>query len=240
MKKIFYFFILSIAINAQTIVTDRPDQTESSSTIPSGSIQIETGILLDEIGNCSEKELYIPNTLFRIGLTEKIELRILNQIIHKINTGQSNSGINDIEFGAKIQLLKKENISTEIAFLSHLIIPTASNIFSLKEIGVINKLCFSQETNSKIGIGYNIGYNYFENNNDDFTYSLVFGYTLTNKINVFVEPYGEITEFEDHLSNINMGLTYLLADNMQLDYSFGTGINHNFNFMSIGFSINIL
>ena len=88
------------------ISTDRPDQTESSSTIPSGSIQIETGILLDEIGSCSEKELYIPNTLFRIGLTEKIELRILNQIIHKINTGQSNSGINDIEFGAKIQLLK--------------------------------------------------------------------------------------------------------------------------------------
>ena len=107
-------------------------------------------------------------------------------------------------------------------------------------MGVINKLCFSHNTNSKIGLGYNIGYNYFENNTGDFTYSLVFGYPLTKKINVFIEPYGETSEFEEHLSNINMGLTYLLADKIQLDYSFGTGLNNSFSFMSIGFSINII
>ena len=36
MKNIFIYFIVSIiSINAQTIITDRPDQTESSSTIES-------------------------------------------------------------------------------------------------------------------------------------------------------------------------------------------------------------
>ena len=48
MSRITFFiamFLLNTAIMAQTIVTDRPDQTESSSTVPLGSLQIEGGFL---------------------------------------------------------------------------------------------------------------------------------------------------------------------------------------------------
>ena len=91
-----------MAIIAQTIITDRPDQTESSSTIEAGSIQIETGVLLEETSSSSQKSLYAPSTLFRIGLTDKIEFRIVNQFIHKIlnsfsirafKAGNENSGV---------------------------------------------------------------------------------------------------------------------------------------------------
>ena len=33
-------------MSAQTIITDRPDQTESSSVIQSGGLQIESGLIL--------------------------------------------------------------------------------------------------------------------------------------------------------------------------------------------------
>ena len=38
--------MINCTISAQTIITDRPDQTESSSTVEQGSLQIESGILL--------------------------------------------------------------------------------------------------------------------------------------------------------------------------------------------------
>ena len=64
--------------------------------------------------------------------------------------------------------------------------------------------------------------------------------TLNERISAYVEPYGQISGFEDSEANINMGMTYLIKDNLQLDYSYGTGLNNISNFMSIGCSINIL
>ena len=66
-------FITSISV-AQIISTDRPDQTESSSVIQSGSLQIESGFLIIENHTHEEKKLYLPTTLFRIGLTKTIEM----------------------------------------------------------------------------------------------------------------------------------------------------------------------
>ena len=47
------------AVHAQSIVTDRPDQTESSSTVPGGSLQIEAGFLLGYTEDESESNRQI-------------------------------------------------------------------------------------------------------------------------------------------------------------------------------------
>ena len=242
MKKLYTLLLTLCALTysiAQTIITDRPDQTESSSVIQSGSLQIESGFLIIENHNYEEKKLYLPTTLFRIGLTKKIELRVLNQFEYRLYDTYSLKGFNNIEFGIKIQLLQKENIGTELAFLSHIVLPTASNFLNENELSIINKLCVSHKSNNDISVGYNIGYNHHKNQTGDFIYSLVVGYEINDEINTYIEPYGEIIGFEEYMSNINMGITYLVKNNIQLDYSFGTGLNHTFNFMAIGFSINI-
>lgn len=66
----------------QELVTDRPDQTESSVTVPKGSLQIESGFLLgySEENRFSTRDLLLPTTLFRIGLTNNLELRIVSQV----------------------------------------------------------------------------------------------------------------------------------------------------------------
>ena len=46
---IFAFLIINNSVFSQTIITDRPDQTESSSTLFKGSFQIESGILFGSI-----------------------------------------------------------------------------------------------------------------------------------------------------------------------------------------------
>ena len=249
MKHISIIMILCcLNLNAQTIITDRPDQTESSSTIQQGSVQIESGVLISQNStnydfySTNERNIYFPSTLFRIGLTEKIEFRLFNQYQQMCTQTNSFNGFNNLELGLKLQLLQKENGFTEIAFLSHMVIPTAPSRLSEtgeNHIGTINKLCVSHNIGEKVGLGYNVGYNYLNNRQGDFTYSLVLGIELNDKISTYIEPYGEFSDLDNTESNFNMGITYLLRDNLQLDYSYGLGLNHRFNFMSVGCSINI-
>ena len=240
--KIIILLCCSIAVSAQEIITDRPDQTESSSTIPKGNLQIESGLLLEFLGediSYSERTILAPTTLIRYGLLDFAELRIVSQIENVKNNSTSVTGISDLEIGTKLQLLKKEKSLLEIALLSHIIIPTGSKEVSSNTTGSINKLCVSHRSNTNISIAYNLGYNYFGSGKGDLTYSFVLGSRINDKASVYFEPYGEFIEFEDNVININSGITYLLKDNFQLDFSFGTGINHIFNYTAIGFSWNI-
>jgi Putative MetA-pathway of phenol degradation len=236
-------FIVNVSIEAQTIVTDRPDQTESSSTVPKGSFQIETGILIgsSKDNGIFERQLLAPSTLLRYGITTGIEIRFVNQYesVKNKTTSIKVNGISDLEIGTKIQLLKKENQNTEIAFLSHLIIPTGSKSLTKDRLGSINKFSISHTVNENFGVGYNFGYNYFGVGKGDFTYSLAFGFSITDKIGFYVEPYGNIIEFKNHVANFDSGFTYLIKNNFQLDASFGTGINHTMTYFSVGMSINI-
>jgi len=250
MKQIIPLCIFLISINlcnnklsGQEIITDRPDLTESSSTIPKGSLQIESGLFLGftSLDGISERQFIAPTTLFRYGVTKGIEIRVFNQLENNKNkmTSEVVSGISDLEVGAKFQLLRKENVNTEIGFISHLLIPTGSEELSNDDYGSINKLAFSHELGEKKGLGYNVGYNYFGSGKGDLTYSLAIAIKINKKAGFYVEPFGEFVEFKEHFSNIDAGLTYLLKDNFQLDFSFGTGINHYMNFISAGFSWNI-
>ena len=240
--RIIFLLCCSITLAAQEIITDRPDQTESSSTIQKGNLQIESGLLLEFLGediSCSERNILAPTTLIRYGLLDFAELRIVSQIESVKNNSTSVTGISDLEIGTKLQLLKKEKSLLEIALLSHIIIPTGSKEVSSNTTGSINKLCVSHRSNTNISIAYNLGYNYFGSGKGNPTYSFVLGSAINDKASVYLEPYGELTEFENNVININSGITYLMKDNFQLDFSFGTGINHIFNYTAIGFSWNI-
>jgi hypothetical protein len=90
-----------------------------------------------------------------------------------------------------------------------------------------------------MGLGYNVGYNYFGRENGFLTYSVALAIAITEKAGIYIEPYGDIGLFDKYFSNIDAGITYLLKDNFQLDFSFGTGLNYTMNYLSAGFSWNI-
>ena len=228
--------VLSIGQIKAQIVTDRPDQTESSSTVGKGNLQIEAGLLIRFAGEDENavRQILAPTTLFRYGITEGIELRLLSQLESIKIQDQVAQGISDIEVGAKIQLFQKEESRFEVAFLSHLLVPTGSENLSFESFGTINKLAVSQEINETLGLGYNLGYNYFGRGSGMLTYSAVLGVGVNDKVAIYVEPYGELVDMEEFVLNFDAGLTYLVKDNLQLDFSFGTGLTHRMNYISLG------
>lgn len=230
---------LNNVINAQEIKTDRPDQTESSTTVPNGSFQMELGF---GSGNYNgERISLLPTALFRYGLFKSIELRFVEQLVafNENATSEKEFGLSDIELGLKIQVLKKEDINTEIAFISHLIVPTGSFELTNTNYGTINKLAISHSLNNLLDLGYNLGYNYYGIGNGDLTYSLVLGIGLSNRMGIYVETFGEYSDFTEATSNFDSGFTYLLKENLQLDFSMGLGLTQKMNCFSLGFSWNI-
>ena len=240
MKKVFISVFLAMLlfgqINAQ-IVTDRPDQTESSSTVGSGNLQLESGFLIgfEGSGSFSTRQILLPTTLFRYGLTKGIEIRVLSQ--YETNKIENNTiqGISDIQIGTKIQILKNSK-NTEIAFVSHLILPSGTKELTNDKFGTVNKIAFSHRLKENIGLGYNVGYNNFGDGAGDLTYSMSLAIGINDRVNAYIEPYGVFTNLEDFVLNFDSGITYLVNETLQFDFSFGTGINQRMNYLSIGCS----
>ena len=210
--------------------------------IPKGSFQIESGILLGytDVNEISERQILAPSNLFRIGIGEKIELRVVNQFENIKNAFYTIEGISDLEIGAKVQLLQREGAKTEMALLSHLVLPTGTRGLTNDDLGTVNKLCISHAINDNFGVGYNIGYNYFGIGDGDITYSLALGFAFTERLGLYIEPYGEIVNLETSFASMDAGFTYLIEDNLQFDFSFGTGLDYTMNYVSVGISWNIV
>ena len=224
------------------IITDRPDQTESSSTVEKGALQIESGFLVGFEGDYSNSitQLLAPTTLFRQGISNRFELRIVSQFEQIRFQEETTKGISDLEIGTKIQLYKKAQSRTQIAWLSHLRLPTGSDGLTDRSFGTINKLSVSHKINEFTAIGYNIGYNYFGIDRGDLTYSAALGFSLNRHVSIYVEPYGMLSNFKESIVNFDAGFTYLVHDNLQFDFSFGTGVSDRMNYVSIGCSWKII
>ena len=224
------YFIIFIALFpqilfSQDLITDRPDQTESAVVVGEKKIQIESGILNQE-NSLGEKKLSIPTNLFRYGISEKIEIRLNLE-----HSDKKNYGIESIEIGSKINLNKNQNSLTKVGFLSHLLLPKKD-----ENLGIMNLISISHDQIKNLSIGYNLGYTHFMNQSGFLKYSIALGTGLSEKIGFFIETYGEIEKSEIPISNFDSGFTYLVKDNLQIDVSFGLGINNQMNFQSIGVS----
>ena len=234
MKKrflIFLFLLFNCSLVFSQITTDRPDQTESAVVLSSGQIQVESGISIEN----SQSNI---NTLFRIGIIEGIEIRInSNYLINDKLSFMKKSSFSDFEVGAKFRIFDKNQNNTKVAFLSHLSIPSAIEVFSNNVYGLLSRLNVSHDLNNESQIGYNLGYNKFKKMDGQFIYTIVYGRSL-DSFGIFFEIFGDDSKNSSNI-NFDSGITYLLDNKKQLDLSIGKGINNDMFFISGGISINI-
>lgn len=216
---ILIIFSLSFTNNFAQISTDRPDQTEGTHVLKNGNFQIESGWTFNSDGGSL-------NNLLRIGTFKGIELRFSTNLIsvHEDMTGLFPS-LDNLEFGAKFKILDKKETLTKISFLSHLSLSTE---YSDNSGGLLNRILVSHELSESFELAYNLGYSkYFEQDNGLLVYSLVVAKSFGN-LGAFVEIFG------DSYSNWDLGITYLIKDNLQADISYGQGINNELSYLSIG------
>ena len=193
-----------------------------------GFNQIESGWTFDS-------NLGSLNTLLRIGTFKWVELRLNTNLI---SGNEDMNGLfpelSDLEIGAKFNLLNKTSSSTKVSLLTHL----ALGVGDYNNEGILSRLLFSHDLSESVQLAYNLGYNkYFKNNSEGsspgiFVYSLVLSKSF-GPVGTFIEIFGENGSNQSQ-SNWDLGLTYLIKDNLQADISYGKGINNQLSYLSVG------
>ena len=214
-----YFFVLILCLTSINNFSQISIVTEGTDIIDKVNTQIESNWTFNSDGGSL-------NNLFRIGIFKGIELRFSTNLIsaHEGMTGLFPSPDN-LEFGAKFKILDKKETLTKISFLSHLSVSTE---YSDNSGGLLNRILVSHELSESFELAYNLGYNkYFEQDNGLLVYSFVIVKSFGN-LGAFVEIFG------DSYSNLDLGITYLIKENLQADISYGQGINNELSYLSIG------
>ena len=217
------------------MITDRPDATESPNVVPKGSLQIETGAYhesYEENGFTTDRNI-LNTTLLRYGLLDNLELRLGWDYIEEINTINNIksknrlSGMSPLLLGMKVPIANEKNCWPEIGFIGQLQLPfTAGDDFKPQTTGANFIFAFSHTLNDKSNLSYNLGGEWEDDSSEiAYIYSTSYGYSISDSFGAYIEIYGNIAEKSSSQQYFDMGVTYLLKPNIQLDATIGKSID---------------
>ena len=219
---------------SEPLVTDRPDATESPTTVAPGFIQVETGGFYEsyEDSGIKNESFTYNTTLVRLGLLDNLELRIGWDFVEgrtSVNGNRLNdvtSGFNPLLLGTKVGITEEKGWLPEIGLIGHLYLPfTASTDYRPETTGVDFRFSFAHTISEKSSISYNLGAQWRDDSPEAaYIYTLSYGYSISDKLGVYLEIYGDFPEDNKANHLWDTGLTYLLSNNVQLDATFGTSI----------------
>lgn len=234
------FCLQAIIVTAQSIQTDAPSASYSASSLRPGTFQIESRVQISQTTSNGSKsyQWMLPNNLFRFALSKNAEFRVVGGMELRHTKNNQSFGFSPLQLGTKLQLLRKEN--TQIALLIHGEVPN----LELAHYAGSGILAFNHVLNEKNAFGYNIGFHYASRNtleSHELTGSLYFSHQFSPKLSMFGEVYGgyhhATTLYTESTSfNTDFGMLYLVTDDFQIDFTFGTGILDQMYFHALGFN----
>lgn len=239
----FFAFITTIAAaqDDDPIFTDRPNVTDAVSIITPGTFQVELGYYNTKADYGIEDATFItaPNISVKYGLLDWLELRVLtNYGIAKFDDGtfsRKDNGLTPITFSPKFALLDQKGIIPKMALATSLTFPDIGEpAFQVQELNYGFRLLLEYGF-GKFSWTNSIGTDWPKGMQQVWSYTTVGGYAFTDKLGAFVEFYGAFNNESDHY-NTDMGVTYLLTNNLQVDAIFGTNIDGQ-STRSFGFGV---
>jgi hypothetical protein len=226
---LFFIFMSTVILHAQDIAplqADRPDQTETPSIVPVGFFQIEAGVsktfYADRLSSIS-----LPAMLIKYGLTDRFEFRCeFEKMKQEANNVTLSRGYLPLNIGFKVALWNEKKWIPNTSFIFHYGLPfTASSDY--KPLSQYNTFRFLMQHNltDKLSFSYNLGAEW-----SGFTsaatgiYTVSASYAFTDKLGMYLEAYGFNSEDEKGEHLMDAGITYLVTNDVLLDFEGGTGI----------------
>ena len=134
------------------LVTDRPDFTESANTIRPNWYQLETGFggTWENRQTGKVRNLTLPFPLFRLGLTERLELRVSTDGYGRTRSRSGKEqifshGFGDFEVGFKYLVWKEKEWLPQFAVIASVSEPYGNQALSSGSVDSTVKLCWAKE-----------------------------------------------------------------------------------------------
>jgi hypothetical protein len=204
------------------IETDRPDQTETPSLVPLKHFQVEMGFNIES----NEQELsYVhPTILWKMGVFRAAEVRLITDIVSaKDSNGVYRVGLAPVQIGFKAAICEEKKGRPKISFIGHLAIPPISTKSQRTKYVAPNfRFTLEHTLKENISLGYNIGMEWDGfSPQPAFIYTIVNGYNLSQSWYLYYEFFGDIPIGERSTHFFDLGLAWLIKNNLQADLSGG-------------------
>jgi hypothetical protein len=126
----------------------------------------------------------------------------------------------------KVEVTEEKGLLPEIGLLGHLYLPfSAATDYRPETTGVDFRFSFAHTLSEKSSLAYNLGAQWVDDSPEAaYVYTLVYGYSVSSKIGLYAELYGDLPE--DNRANHlwDAGVTYLISPSFQLDATIGSSI----------------
>lgn len=227
-----------------SIVTDRPDFTEASTTVLLGVTQLEVGYTYAKSNDLHSHSWGEP--LIRHGLLANwFELRFAAAPISEFGS-HSSHGMEDLYFGAKVALTLQDGMLPEMAIVPQMTVPTGSSAFSAERVLPGTNLLYGWDINDKYSLGGSTQYNRAVNDSllpyDEWAQSLTVGRSITDRVGSYYEWFAF---FPDDAHSVppehylDGGLTFQMTDDIQFDIRGGKGLSKSSDDYFLGTGVSI-
>lgn len=237
--------IVSTSIYSQTtepIQADRPDQTETPAIVPKGMFQVETGFTFQK-NDAFSKSFSLPSTLWKYGVNENFELRLITEFLSEEINNKKFSGLYSIFVGFKVKLTEEKGIIPKTSFIAHIGLPNAASTkYKTNYFAPEFRFVMQHTLSEKFSLSYNLGSEWDGFSAEPtFLYTLTTGYAITPKIGSYIELFGFAPQNDKAKHNLDGGITYLINNNFMVDLSSSIGITDNApdHYIAFGFSFRI-
>jgi hypothetical protein len=239
---LFIFSCMTIKAQKGKIDTDRPDQTESSVTVPKNYFQAELGFNKENTYDKNYDLLY-PTALLKYGF-KKFELRLETTVHssyeHLIPDPKWTNGFDPVEIGFKAALWEEKKGIPKTSIIAGTAIPTlASKNFQADHWAPFFRFTMQNSLTHTIALGYNLGAEWDGfSNTPAWLYTFAPGFELGEKWYAYIEAFGFIKKNEAPQHSLDGGIAYYISPDVKIDLSGGFGISEAApkNYVAIGFS----
>jgi hypothetical protein len=189
-----FFALISFGVPsafAQTIETDRPDQTEAATLVPVGGIQLEAGVAGWTSADAATTGYTLPTALVRYGLHERFEIRVVGQRDQEqpnfIDLEEPWTSSSAWDLGAKVAGWSTE--SSDMCILAHYKHRPGSTHGGQVRLSYAKPLPKGFSLGTNLGVGWSqAGMN--EVAQRSLEYTLALGYAPSESTYLYVEGFG--------------------------------------------------
>jgi hypothetical protein len=221
------------------LVTDRPDVTEASTVIPKASIQVENGATFT-VGQ-GEKVLDLSESLLRVGIANRTELRFGVPNYQYAAGGAGAEGFGNLSLGVKQQLGPLPG-GIDLSVIVAISFPTGMSAVSSHGYDPFVKFPWSKELTRKWSIGGMQSVFWFTDGakrNITWEPTFYLERQVTGELDVFAEYAGDYPQTGVARQIAHFGAAYKLTPHTMIDMHIGFGLSAAApdQFVGIGYSI---
>jgi hypothetical protein len=223
------------------LATDRPDKTESPTTVDAGHFQIEMDFATfteDEMNGVSAKTWNIAPFNLRVGLLNNVELSLVfESYLHEDTEDKtakkiSNlSGVGNFTTRLKVNLWGNDGGRPAFALFPFMTFPTGTGGLNNNSIEGGAIFPFSMTLPAKFELGMETGIVVLRNESgpnyhEEFVNSITFSREIAGKLSGYCEFFSSVSTERDSswVGTADFGLTYALTENVQLDCGCNIGV----------------